>query len=62
MQNFEQLQTKYGLQKPKQIKQRIIWNHLKALVLAQFPEGAKKLESFEHEFRTCEVEQKKEGR
>lgn len=46
-----------GLIDPRQLKERIIWENLKALVLQIFgrsPENLAKVNSFEYEFRLAE--------
>lgn len=52
---LEDLQKIYGLQKPKQIKMRIIWNHLQALTLETFgPQNRKQLQQIDAHFSACE--------
>lgn len=61
MQNFKQLQEKYGLQKPKQIKERIAWEQLKTLIMLSIPDQQDQVRKYEHEFRLCEQQQKERG-
>lgn len=58
---FAAIQKRYGLKKPNQIKLRIIWHHLEALIRAQYPgkETDRRLAAFNRDFRTIELEQNK---
>jgi hypothetical protein len=56
--SFEQLQQIYGLQKPRQIKLRIIWNHIQALVISvhgDTPANLRKLKHYDLHFRVAEL-------
>jgi hypothetical protein len=55
---FEQVQRLYGLEKPSQIKLRIIWNHVQALVISvhgNTPGNLRKLKRYDLHFRTAEL-------
>lgn len=54
---------RYGLSTPQQIKDRIMWNSLKAIIchLYDDDESKKLVERYEADFRTCEKEQLNKG-
>lgn len=58
---FAQVAKRYGVSTPEQLKQRIIWNNLKALITAAFPsddpENIQLLKKYESEFRIAELEE-----
>ena len=57
---FTKLQKSYGLHTPRQIKARIIWNHLISLTLATFGNSAdtrQRLSRYDLHFRTAEAEE-----
>ncbi len=58
---FAAIQKRYGLKKPNQIKLRIIWHHVQALIRAQYPGKAteRRLDAFNRDFRIIERKQNK---
>jgi hypothetical protein len=55
--SFSQLQRMYGLQKPRQIKMRIIWNHVQAIMINLYgdsPENLRKLRRYDLHFTVAE--------
>jgi hypothetical protein len=61
---FKQLQAEYKLKTPEQIKMRIIWNHMQALVVnvaGDNPDNLRKLKRYDIQFRLCEDFEKNEG-
>lgn len=61
---FRDLQKLYGLNKPKQIKMKILWIHLQQLISAQFPVPATKktLAHFDRQWKICEQQENKKAR
>jgi hypothetical protein len=60
--SFAALKSLYGLKTPTQIKLRIIWLHLKALVETLHADSAKNrklLQKFHAQFIACEAEENK---
>lgn len=52
---FRKLQKLYGLKSPEQIKQRIIWDHIRALIIFSCGDSAKiQLGKINRHFRLCE--------
>jgi hypothetical protein len=61
---FQELKEHYQLTSPKQIKDRIIWNHLKAITRQLFgdgPENSTRLRKYEQQWILCEQEENKKG-
>lgn len=54
--DFRIVQKKYGLTDPGQIQMKILWDHLQALILAQFPgeETKHKLGVYSRDWKTCD--------
>jgi len=61
MQHFDQVAARYELNNPRQVKERIIWNQLKAIInhLYDHPESRHIVERYERDFRICELEENK---
>jgi hypothetical protein len=58
---YAQLKSSYGLKTPQQIKMRILWIHIQALVRSTFdqsPENKVLLEKYTYQWKVCEQEEK----
>jgi hypothetical protein len=57
--SFQKIQQAYGLKTPDQIKLKIIWHHLQALVRGQYPgtETDNLLRKYDNHWRQCEREE-----
>ncbi len=65
MQNksFQEVAARYGLSSATQVKQRILWNNIKAIIthLYDGPENAVLLTKYEDEWRLAEKEEITKG-
>lgn len=55
---FIEIQSRYGLSTPEQIKNRIMWIHLKAITQNLFGNSAgneSQLFKYDREFKVCEI-------
>ena len=59
-QTFKQVAERYGLLQPDQVKLRIIWNNVKALVTQQYgpdQQNDQLLKRYEQDFKAAETEE-----
>jgi hypothetical protein len=57
---FTEVAARYGLSTPNQVKQRIMWNNIKALVTHAFgksPENDRLMARYESEWKEAEKEE-----
>lgn len=60
--DFETIKKAYNLKSPRQIKERILWNNLKAVVQLLYgdsPTNRAKLQQFEHDWKACELQERR---
>ncbi len=59
---FEQLSASYGLARPDQIKMKIIWKNVMALIVHAYsdePQNKALLSSFDSQWKICEIEEQR---
>lgn len=63
MQQFKKVAERYGLVSSEQVKERIIWENLKAVIYHLYDDEESKqiLERYDSDFRECEKEQMMKG-
>jgi hypothetical protein len=63
--SYPEILNEYGLSTPDQVKQRIIWNHVKAIiqhVTPPTPENKARLMKYENHFNKCEEAQRENAK
>lgn len=58
---FNALKGSYGLKTPRQIKERILWEHIKLLVLDAYPGSEQAIKQYDHQWKLLEEVENKKG-
>lgn len=60
--SFDTVAEKYGLTTTQQVKERILWDNLKAIIINLYgddPQNRKILDRYQSEWKACEKEEKR---